>query len=395
MLSEAGYSIHKQYEGMIFHYHFVVPKLGPCPPPSGTPRWKSLLTVDGTPIEYSWKWNTASGMPDVRYTMEPVGRFTGTVIDPLNQVSTTELLYSIGFGLPSLDLTWFNHFASLFYDNEKDKYMAEAAAGAHLTTTMSLAFEFLSKGLALKAYFAPKKVGQVGPFPLDFWASAVRGIAPGNVTLENVVDYLKTDVEGSSLQPFMLAIDCVKPSESRVKLYVQSPHTSFDSVRHIMTMGGQIKGVESALGELYSLIKLVLGLDSNFPSSQEVPTSETYAPTAVDNFKDLPILLSGYLYYFDIAPRSTIPDIKFYIPIRRYGKDDLQVARGLTQWMESRGRGQFIKNYMRVLENLSTHRPLDGGIGLQTYISCAFQKGDLSITTYMSPEAYHPQRLSK
>lgn len=393
MLSEAGYSVHEQYEAMLFHYHIVVPRLGPCLPSSGVPKWKSLLTVDGTPIEYSWKWNTAGGMPDVRYTMEPIGAFTGTRIDPLNQQSTKDLLYELGLAMPSLDLTLFHHFSTTFYDSDKEKYFTEP--GAHLATTMSLAFEFLKTGLSVKAYFAPKKLGHSGPVKLNVWEDAIRGIAPNNASLDKVFDFIKTDAEGLMLQPFMLAIDCVEPSKSRVKLYVQTPHTTFDSVRAIMTMGGAIKGLEGVLADLEDLIQLAAGVERGYPSSRELPASPGYAPAALANFKDLPILLSGYLYYFDVAPGSSVPDIKFYIPIRRYGRDDLQIARGIMQWMEARGRGRFNDNYMRILQSLSTHRTLESAIGVQTYISCAFQKGDLSITTYMGPEAFHPARLAK
>ena len=61
---------------------------------------------------------------------------------------------------------------------------------------MSLAFEFLKKDLVVKCYFAPKRLGQTGPMALDSWANALRGIAPNNESLENVVHFLKTDAEG-------------------------------------------------------------------------------------------------------------------------------------------------------------------------------------------------------
>lgn len=96
----------------------------------------------------------------------------------------------------------------------------------------------------------------------------------------------------------MLAIDCVKPSKSRLKLYVQTSHTSFDSVGTIMTMGGKFQGVNNGLEEL------ILSLDKNFPSSQELPTMKDYSPAAVDSFADDQNLFSGYMYYFDIAPSS-------------------------------------------------------------------------------------------
>lgn len=170
---------------------------------------KSILASDCSPVEYSWKWNTANGAPDVRYTIEPIESFPGTILDPLNQASTRELLYELGLIMPSLDLTWFYHSATALYDAEKEKYVKEASA--HLTTTVLLAFELLKKGLVVKAYFYPG---------LTVWINAIRGALSGSNTLEKVVQFLKTDPEGSSLQPFMLAIDCVKPSTSRMKLYV-------------------------------------------------------------------------------------------------------------------------------------------------------------------------------
>lgn len=93
----------------------------------------------------------------MRYTIEPIESFTGTILDPLNQASTRDLLYELGLIMPSLDLTWFYHFATALYDAEKEKYVKEASA--HLTTTVLLAFELLKKGLVVKAYLYPEKLG--------------------------------------------------------------------------------------------------------------------------------------------------------------------------------------------------------------------------------------------
>lgn len=359
LFSEADYSPYESYEAMIFYYHVIVPRLGPRLPLNGSPKWKSLLTVDGTPIEYSWKWNIQGGAPDVRYTMEPIGNFAGTVLDPLNQDSTKEMLYQLSKVMPSLDLKWFRHFANAFFDTDKESYATQTEG--RLVSTLALAFEFLKGGLSIKAYFGPKKIGQMnGPPPMDVWADAVKGAAPESTTMDGVMQFCKTDPEGSLLQPFMLAIDCVKPSESRLKLYVQTPHTSFNSVRRIMTMGGKIKGVEKGLEELEELIKLVLSLPSDFPSAADLPATQGYA---VSHFTEDQHLVEGYMYYFDIAPGSSLPDIKFYLPTRRYGKDDRSIAHGLTQWMKDRGRGQYTEGYMRVLESLATHRTLEERVG--------------------------------
>ena len=48
----AGYPIEKQYEALLFHYHWTVPYMGRAPgpwlrSPADLP-WKSLLGLDGT-----------------------------------------------------------------------------------------------------------------------------------------------------------------------------------------------------------------------------------------------------------------------------------------------------------------------------------------------------------
>ena len=46
---------------------------------------------------------------------------------------------------------------------------------------------------------------------------------------------------------------------------------------------------------------------------------------------------------------------------------------------------------MRVL---ASHWTLEERVGLQAYVSCCFQKGTLSITSYMNPEIFDAQRLA-
>lgn len=187
----------------------------------------------------------------------------------------------------------------------------------------------------------------------------------------------------------MLAVDNVVPEKSRLKFYFQTPHTSFASVREIMTLGGRIPVPESQLQGLRSLLIAISGLDADFPDEQEVPCPEQYDPSAKDNFVELPILLSGYLYYFDIAPGPAVPSIKLYTPVRRYGPDDRALADGIMQWMEYHGRGEFCQRYSTMLEDLTHHRKLGDGKGMQTYVSCLFKgNGELDITSYIGPEAF-------
>ncbi|KAI1824890.1 dimethylallyl tryptophan synthase GliD1 [Xylaria intraflava] len=395
MLEAAGYTTERQYSAMLFHYHWIVPYMGPRPAADGSLKWKSLLGVEGSPIEYSWKWNTPTHEPDVRYTMEPINRFTGTAMDPLNQNASKEMLHRISEIVPSVDLTWVNHFLATLFDHDVSKYVEEAKAGAHFSTTIVHAAEFLPKGLSIKTYFVPRKLGQTeGQIPLSQWEESLAKLDPTNPARHAMNEFIKTNPEGKFLSPFMLAVDDVKPENSRLKFYFQTPHTSFASVREIMTLGGRRKVSEERMQDLRSLISAITGIAADFPEDAEVPCAPEYDPAAKANFVELPILLSGYLYYFDIAPGSALPNVKFYSPVRRYGRDDLSLAKATVDWMNSHGRAGYGDKYLSMLHSLAQHRKLEEGKGMQTYVSCLFQKdGELDITSYLGPEAFDPARL--
>ncbi|KAL4783263.1 aromatic prenyltransferase [Aspergillus varians] len=390
MLETAGYSTEAQWEALIFHYHWIVPYLGPAPGPNSSAKWKSVLSLDGGPIEYSWKWNTPSGgKPDVRYTIEPVSLFSGTPLDPLNQLAMSELLHRIAAVVPSIDLSWTNHLLATLFDHDRSKYAKEGAAGAPLGTTMFVAVEWLPKGLSLKTYFAPRRLGQTQfPLPVPEWEVTIAELVPTSTSRVVLQDFLSENAEGKLLIPICLAVDNVIPEKSRLKWYLHSPHSSFASVREVMTMGGKIDLAESQLEDLRSLIAAATGIPADFPEDAEVQ------PTVPES--ELPPLPPGFMYYFDIAPGPSNPDIKVYIPIRRYGGDDRTLVQALTEWMNSHGRSQYTQGFQALLESIAQHRGLEEGKGIQTFVSCLFKKsGELDITTYIGPEALHPLRFLK
>lgn len=194
----------------------------------------------------------------------------------------------------------------------------------------------------------------------------------------------------------LLALDDVAPSKARLKFYFMSPHTSFVSVREMISLGGIIPIAESRLQELRSLIVAVIGIPEDYPEDIDIP-SKPWTPPAQEIFAEQPALLGGYVYYFDVAPgrSNTISNVKFYIPVRQYGPDDATIARNLVEWMKGRDRGGYADGFLRTLESLAEHRELSQGKGLQTYIGCIFKgNGELEITSYFGPELYHAGRFT-
>lgn len=386
--------------------------MGPAPKSDGTPaKWKSLLGLDGSPIEYSWKWETRTSEPDVRYVTEPIGPYPGTHFDPLNQQALRELLHRLAEAQHTdMNLGWVNHFFARYYDHDNTKYVQEAAAGSARSTATSvqLGTEFLrKKGIGFKTYFFPRKLGKVDDISITQYDESMADLQLANKEAswgarEALVDFLTNNAEGKTLKPFSLAVDNVAPIKSRLKWYFHTPHTSLNSVREVMTLGGRIVNdkIEGQLEDLYALIRAVAALPDDFPADAEIPLpaqSDVYDKSARENFGELDEVLTGYLYYFDIAPGAKqFPEIKWFIPSRHYAPNDLALANATAIWMEARGRGRHNKKYMKMLEDLAQHRKLETAKGLQTFVSALFKAdGELDITTYLGAEAYHPARAGK
>ena len=176
--------------------------MGPAPAADGSLKWKSLLGVEGSPMEYSWKWNTPTSKPDVRFTMEAINQFTGSPMDPLNQDASREMLHRLEAAVPSVDLTWVNHFLATLYDHDRRKYVHEAEAGAHFTTTVMTAAEFLPKGLNMKTYLIPRKLGQTeGQVPMKVWEDSFMQLDPNNAARAAMHEFLNSNPEGKLLSP--------------------------------------------------------------------------------------------------------------------------------------------------------------------------------------------------
>jgi DMATS type aromatic prenyltransferase len=439
LVEAAGYSMEKQYEALVFHYHWTVsqrikyiatwstscrantnlshktqvPYMGPAPNAEGKPtKWSSLLGLDGSPIEYSWKWETKTSEPDVRYVTEPIGAHPGTHIDPLNQQALRELLQRLADSQGTdMNLGWVNHFFARYYDHDNSKYVQEAAAGSARSTATSvqLGTEFLrNKGIGFKTYFFPRKLGRVDDISVGQYDLAMAELEVADESQDTwaarkaLVDFLAHNAEGRAMKPFSIAVDNVAPTKSRLKWYFHTPHTSFRSVREVMTLGGRIVNdkIEGQLADLYALIRAVAGLPDDFPDTAEIPLpvqSDVYDQAARDNFGELDEVLTGYLYYFDVAPGGKeLPEIKWFIPSRHYAPNDLAHAYSVAAWMEARGRGSHNQQYMKMLGALSQHRGLETAKGLQTFVSCLFKAdGELDITTYLGAEAYHPARAAQ
>lgn len=381
-MDEAGYDLQSQYANLIFHLYNVVPRLGPANHATSTPNWRSFMTDDFSPLEYSWNWDKPGSHPKIRYSVELIGRNAGSFLDPFNQESTVELCYQLRDSLPNMNLDLFEVMREAFCQ-EGAPPIPEQPNRDHQSspTSLFLAFE-LGGSVATKAYFVPVKAEQYGISRVEILGEAVQALRARGypcIGYERLLNFMNLR-QASNLQIIGVAIDCISITGSRFKVYLRSPETSFKSVCDMMTLGGSLSVLNAtSRAELKHLWQLTLSLPSDFLDSDElVPKSHETA---------------GVLYNFDISLEGYSLQPKLYIPVKHYATSDAAAAQGLGTYLHDRNRYTYFPNYLNALERTCAHRSLEEGNGYQTYIGVGICKDNsLSLCSYINGEVYHPNR---
>lgn len=337
------------------------------------------MTDHFTPIELSWEWGREGDNPTVRFSFEPIGRLAGTPSDTLNRYAATQVMHRYHHLVEGCDMRLFNHFSRelLSYNGSSDAAEDYFDLQGHKSRS-SLAVEFGEQDMMVKAYFFPIfKARESGKSAWTITSEAIQSLpdyCPSTfLSLSSLENFLKTSPEGSRLVTEIFAIDCVRPAASRMKIYMRSRSTSFDSVRSTMTFNGMLEDphLDQGLEKLHSLWKLV------------------FLQGCVTTLREIDHRTAGLLYYFDLKQGRKLPGVKVYLPVRHYGADDLSVFKGLAAYLRMRQRDCFTDNYLEALRQISQPRSLEDHHGLQTYLGCSIIDGELKLTSYLAPKIYN------
>ena len=122
-----------------------------------------------------------------------------------------------------------------------------------------------------------------------------------------------------------------------------------------MTMSGPLSkiGSGSTLANLRESWRLVLSIDKQFSSSDNLPHSRHKTV--------------GILFDFDLKQGNAIPEARLDTPAKQSSRDDLAAAEGLGTYHSGILRVHYFDKYMRALEEVCKHRPIDSHHGPQTY----------------------------
>ncbi|KAL8898243.1 MAG: hypothetical protein Q9207_006807 [Kuettlingeria erythrocarpa] len=354
LMHKAGYDLETQYSYIRFFLDCAIPALGPSSGSlSGYSRWKSFMTDDHTPVELSWEWRHNGESPDIRYSIEPIGLSAGGYADPFNLQATRHLMGQLQYTAPDLDLRWYNHFAERLLPDYRDLGSQTETmlrqSSTESPSTSFLAFDLRRKEpMTVKAYFLPsRRAMPSGLSNFDLIIRAIRDLpefrAGAFQALGLLTEFTEAEPHGSKLECDMLGIDCVSSQSARLKIYMRSRRTSFDSVRSIMTLGDRIQrpGDEPAFRDLFELWQALF-----FPAAHE-PMAASSTELRHCNHRT-----AGILYYFDFSQTNVMPVPKVYLPVRHYGESDYVIARAVCAHMKRNGQQHEARQYLSALKEI-------------------------------------------
>ncbi|CAF9904909.1 hypothetical protein IMSHALPRED_000210 [Imshaugia aleurites] len=324
LLGNAGYSYAARIRILDFFSRCIAPNLGTANEPE-VERWKSFMTDDHNPIELSWDWHTGYEPPTIRFSIEPVGEEAGTVKDPHNRLVADEFLKAVLQDLPATNLQWFYHFESYFGPGAK--HHSPVGHQSHIFW----AFDLDEKDITAKAYFFPEYRAHVTQKTNIQVISEAIEAAPSCTSedlsaLYTFQEFVREQAK-LLLEMNMLAIDLVKPSQSRFKIYFRTRETSFGSVREVMTLGGRSTNSDMVTG-----LQSLRHLWDNLFDKQGVPDN---SPLSASKHRT-----AGILYYVEFRLGSKALKVKIYIPVRHYAQNDWQIMSAVSDFMCPDGNTQ-------------------------------------------------------
>ena len=348
IMERADYDILRQYSYLLFFHEIILSALGPCPRPDSTPQWKSFMTDDFTPMDVSWNFSANSSL--VRFAIEPIGSLAGTPHDLFNSYEAIEFLERIRHVslIADLDLQWFTHFANcITIQNDKAQHVTKEFLKNEHMSQIFFALDLDHSKVSMKSYLFPNlKSIESGISPLDLVSKAIAQLSNEstvNCAWSSVEDYMRSTASGSQCKLEFVALDCVNPLQSRIKVYFRTPCTAFDQVRDIFTLGGRLKDetTRTAVETLKELWWLVLNLSDEVLDTDElVHRDQSQHPTV------------GTLFNFEIKPGKNVPEPKVYIPVRHYARSDIDIAQGLTRFFQRCQWLSLADSYMTNLKDI-------------------------------------------
>ncbi|KAK4163009.1 aromatic prenyltransferase [Cladorrhinum sp. PSN259] len=391
-LQAAGYSIPDQYRELFFYATWVIPELGPAPDLEGksTGSWPSVWAPGGTPVEFSWDFGGAGVSPMVRFSWEPIGRDAGTALDPLNSFAATEWIDRAkqqGL-LPGLETDLYHHFINHMLPTP-DMQRLKTGNTTEATTPVggvgiAVDAEPSGKSVCKPLLYPGLRALELGISNLEMVERTIRALPPQHfaaLNVEPLFEYLREATARWGMETGIVCIDCLRPEESRIKIYVRAPTTSVDWLMDGITLGGRLDP-SATYGEetVQDLVDLWQTFFADVPDA--VPTDKAPARASPG-------------FYFTVGAGKKQASPKMYLGPSYFVEDDQDVIDRLRTFFATRKRpvkNAVVDSYEAALKDIYGGLLKKPDLGTIFYVGAAMTKGGLRVVTYHDPQIIGAQR---
>ncbi|TLD03584.1 uncharacterized protein PgNI_11657 [Pyricularia grisea] len=377
LLDHAGtYTAQEKEQQLAFFKKHVAPWLGSQPLSDESCAVNPIDAI--SPLEASLNLRS-TGKPIVRYQFEPL-RATREGHDVLENRfgldSVKKLLLEIEPEIQHVDLGWAEQFCQALFPSSMEEMKrvlersrTELPAPLDHALTFNMALDLKGGGRHLKVYMFPMAKNLATGRERDArdaGLDAVRGLKPYGDRLTPAVDFLDDywDRCPDKLTLDMIGLDCIDPSNARIKIYAHlSERNSWQVVRDIVTFGGKATDPErlQSLDILHSIWDLLRnehdGGRDDFDKPLRHPSS----------------FLGSVMFSFEIIPGRHVPEVKVYLPMWQYAPSDGHIAKNLVMVFNKLGWNQAAKDYTSSLRRTFPGADLDSSSSVvHSNVSFAF-----------------------
>ena len=337
------YTAKQQQDHLNWFRDIAVPSLGQRP--SSTYRLSSLLNWEGSPYRPSWNFS-GSGSSTVRLGFDPIGPQTGTDADPFGQryLERTNPVFAQSSN-PVADMTWFDEIASSMYltPEEEANLHAKWPAGQPRPPHHFLAWGCKGSEREFKPYFHPMlKAAATGRSVHQVTYDGARAVSTLGDELKPTIDLLE-DFHVSRadiMTPLLVAVDCIEPVKSRLKIYAMAQSNAFNVMRDSMTLGGQKTDPETLRGVdcLESIYHLLMGEKRPLsPSTTKKgwSTSKTHQATILS---------------WEMKPGRLMPEVKIYLPMWQFAQSEAAIVDNMGEIFRGFGWNDAARMYGPALQ---------------------------------------------
>lgn len=293
------------------------------------PLWKTDLTDDGTPFEFSLSFKE-SGL-EARVLVEPQQAPFDALSNWCAGLSVNERLRANGRHLGRFDA-----IESIFAPSAADADARFAIWHATATT-----HDGVSK---VKVYVNPQIHGMANAPELTRKALETLGFS-------SAWTFLSTRLDGAELIYFSLDLEA--SSSARVKVYLAYPNAALEQIEEALQGG---RGYTT--GDAAEWVRSV--------TSHRGP------------YNARPFLVCWAFNGAEAAPRPTL-----HVPVRSYNASDAEAVAGFTRRVPQE-KAELTRDALSRIHG----RPLEAGLGFISYVSFQYDNNDVRLTAYLAPQLF-------